>query len=75
MQAVTAAIKIPPGPTAVAIALIPPIMPLEPVISAIRPFIKLATVVILPAILDASPAIFAAANAPIRAAPNASIIN
>ena len=65
----------PPGPIATAMALIPPMIPPEPVINAMRPFVKSITVVILPLMLLASTAIFSAANAPIRAAPNASIMD
>ena len=75
IAAPTARTKTPPGPIAVAIALIPPMMPPVPVISAISPFAAIAIPDTLLITLDANPAIFAAANAPIRAAPNASTID
>ena len=75
IAAPTAIVKIPPVPIAVAMALIPPMIPPVPVINAISPFAAVAipdTLLITP---DANSAIFAAANAPIRAAPNASTID
>ena len=75
IQAPTAIANIPPGPIAVAIALIPPIIPPEPVINAMRPFAYNMIVLMLLPILEANPAIFVAANAPIKAVPNASMID
>ena len=74
IHAPTARTKTPPGPIAVAMALIPPMMPPVPVINEISPFAAIAIPDTFLMIIDANPAIFAAANAPIRAAPNASTI-